>query len=232
MRHHIRMLFIAGVAAVAMACAQSDPGITTAVKAKLAQDDTVKAYQIDVDTADRVVTLSGSVETTAAKEQAVVLARQTDGVRDVVDRITVNPAAAATTGDVREGAREAGQEVREETAEAADAARRAGREVREEAREAGQATKDATRDARARADEAADRTQAVVTDAAITSAVKAKLLPDTAVSGLKIDVDTSAGVVTLNGTANTRSEADRATALTRETSGVKRVVNNLKVVGR
>jgi hyperosmotically inducible protein len=211
MRHHIRMLFIAAAAVVAMACGQSDPGITTAVKAKFAADDTVKAYQIDVDTADKVVTLSGSVESAAAKDQAVMLARQTDGVRDVVDQITVTPPAAATSGDLREEAREVGQEVREET------------------REAAEATRDATRDARDRAGDAADRTQAVVTDAAITSAVKTKLLADTAVSGLKIDVDTSAGVVTLSGTANTRAESDRAAALARETNGVTRVVNNLRV---
>ena len=34
---------------VTVACAQSDPGITTAVKSQFAADDTVKAYQIDVD---------------------------------------------------------------------------------------------------------------------------------------------------------------------------------------
>ena len=172
-----------------VACGQSDPGITTAVKTKLAADDMVKAYQIDVDTSDRVVTLTGTVETAAAQDQAVLLARQTDGVRDVVDRLNVNPAAAATTGDIRE-----------ETNEAA-------REAREEGREAG----------------------AVMTDAAVTSAVKTGFLADTAVAGLKIDVDTKAGVVMLNGTVATKAEADRAVSLARETNGVKDVVNNLRI---
>ena len=45
------------------ACSQSDAGITTAVKSKLAADDTVKAYRIDVDTKDKVVTLKGNVDT-------------------------------------------------------------------------------------------------------------------------------------------------------------------------
>ena len=196
---------------VTIACAQSDPGVTTAVKSKLAADDTVKAYQIDVDTNDRVVTLSGNVETTAAKEQAVMLARQTDGVRDVVDRITVDPGAAATTGNVREEANEAGREVRDEAREAADASR------------------DLGRDAQAKAGEAADRTGAVLTDAAITAAVKAKFLADTAVSGLKIDVDTNDGVVTMNGMVDNKAEADRAMSLARESDGVKRVVNNLRI---
>ena len=81
---------------VAVACAQTDAGITTKVKSKLAADDTVKAYQIDVDTRDKVVTLSGSVDSQSAKEQAVSLARGTEGVADVVDNITV----AGATGDM------------------------------------------------------------------------------------------------------------------------------------
>jgi hypothetical protein len=108
---------------VTIACAQSDPGVATAVKSKLAADDTVKAYQIDVDTKDRIVTLSGTVETAAAKDQAVMIARQTDGVRDVVDHIAVNRDAAATTGNLREEANEAGREAREKAREAADAAK-------------------------------------------------------------------------------------------------------------
>ena len=185
-----------------IACSQSDPGITTAVKSKLAADDTVKAYQIDVDTSSGVVTLSGAVETAAAREQALVLARQTDGVRDVVDRITVNAEAAPTTGDLREGANEAGREIREESRDAAESA-----------------------------GEAVDRTGAVMTDAAVTSAVKTKFLADTAVSGLKIDVDTKGGMVTLNGMVPTKAEADRAVSIARDTSGVKSVVNNLRTGG-
>ena len=79
-----------GAAALALstvACSQTDPGITTAVKGKLAADDTVKAYRIDVDTKDRVVTLNGAVDTPAARTRAVQLAKATDGVREVVDQL-------------------------------------------------------------------------------------------------------------------------------------------------
>jgi hypothetical protein len=79
-----------------VACGQTDAGITTAVKSKLAADDTVKAYQVDVDTSNHVVTLKGDVETSAAKERAVMIARNTDGVRDVIDQITVNETAATS----------------------------------------------------------------------------------------------------------------------------------------
>src|SRR5687767_13182706 len=91
-------LFAAACAVVfTVACGQTDAGITSSVKSKLAADDTVKAYQVDVDTRDHVVTLSGTVETVIAKERAVVLARETKGVRDVVDNIRLD-AAVATSG--------------------------------------------------------------------------------------------------------------------------------------
>ena len=198
-----------------VACGQSDPGITTAVKTKLAADDTVKAYQIDVDTADRVVTLTGTVETSAARDQALMLARQTAGVRDVVDRISVNPAAAATTGDIKEEAREEASEI--------------ARDTQEQAREAADSAKELGREAQATAREAANRAGAAISDAAVTSAVKTKFFADAAAEVLKIDVDTKAGVVTLNGTVATQAEADRAVSLARDTDGVKRVVNNLRI---
>ena len=80
------------------ACSESDPGITTAVKSKLAADDTVKAYKIDVDTKNAVVTLKGTVDTADAKTRAVEVARSTKGVTDVVDQLSVSPSAVATSG--------------------------------------------------------------------------------------------------------------------------------------
>jgi hyperosmotically inducible protein len=192
-----------------VACAQTDAGITTNVKTKLAADDTVKAYEIDVDTRNGVVTLSGGVESAPVKERAVQIARGTDGVRDVVDQIRIGE-AAATTGD-RDDDFTIDDRVE-------DSARRGASEVEQEGREAADKARDV-----------AGRAGAAVTDAAITSAVKGRFLADTAVKGLKIDVDTSAGVVTLNGTVSSRAEADRAMMLARNTEGVTRVVDNLKV---
>ena len=83
---------------ITVGCAQTDPGITSSVKAKFASDDVVKASDINVDTRDHVVTLSGVVDNLAMKERAVQLASTTDGVRDVVDRLTVSD-TAATSGE-------------------------------------------------------------------------------------------------------------------------------------
>lgn len=93
------LLGVFTMAAILVACGQTDPGITTTVKTKLAADDTVKAYQIDVDTEDKVVTLSGTVDTPEAKEQAVALARNTEGVADVVDHLTVSTRAEQAATD-------------------------------------------------------------------------------------------------------------------------------------
>jgi hyperosmotically inducible protein len=88
----------AAIALMTVSCSHSDPGVTTAVKTKLAADDAVKAYKIDVDTKDGVVTLVGVVETPAAKARAVELAKDTKGVDTVVDRLTIVPAAEPTAG--------------------------------------------------------------------------------------------------------------------------------------
>jgi hyperosmotically inducible periplasmic protein len=156
----------------AFACSQTDAGVTTKVKAKLAADDAVKAYQIDVDTRDKVVTLSGNVESEIAKTQASRLARETEGVARVVDNVTVTREPVDTPN-------------------------------------------------------MADRTD--MTDPAITAAVKAKLLGDPLVAGLKIDVDTQSGVVTLSGTVKSAAEKEEAVRLARDTAGVKSVNDMIKV---
>jgi hypothetical protein len=92
------VLAVAAATLIAVACAQSDAGITTKVKSKLAQDDTVKASQVNVDTKDKVVTLTGTVDNDAAKTRAVELARDTTGVRDVVDNLSVAGSTPSTTG--------------------------------------------------------------------------------------------------------------------------------------
>ena len=164
-----------------VACSQSDSGITTAVKSRLTADVIVKGSEINVDTGRNVVTLNGTVDIPAAKERAVMIARDTKGVVQVVDDIVVDREVAATTGTVEE--------------KPVDNA----------------AVKDMT------------------TDAAITYAVKTQFLADPGVSGLKINVDTDDGVVTLRGNVKSMAEADKASAIARQSSGVKSVVNDLRV---
>jgi len=90
-------------------CASTDAGLTTKVKAKLTTDSTVKAYKIDVDTRSAVVTLTGSVDSQAEKDQALLLTRDTKGVRDVVDMIAVREVAG--NGNAPEPDRSLGEVV-------------------------------------------------------------------------------------------------------------------------
>src|SRR6187455_2284858 len=66
-------------------------------------------------------------------------------------------------------------------------------------------------------------------DAATTAAVKTKLLGDTKVGGLAIDVDTKDNVVTLTGKVRSAAEKTEAVRLARTTTGVKSVVDKLVI---
>lgn len=167
-------IWLTCTAALTIACGGTDSGITTKVKTQLATDDVVKAYEIDVDTRDHVVTLSGTVDTEAEEAQAISLARNTEGVTDVVDNITVTPDENPVE-NLGASASEVGS------------------------------------------------------DAWITSSVKSKLLADDKVGGLRIDVDTQSGMVTLTGEVGSTAERSRAVQLAKETEGVKSVKDNLVV---
>jgi osmotically-inducible protein OsmY len=66
-----------------------DAAITAAVKANLAKDDDVAAHNIDVDTLDGVVTLSGIVDSWNERSEAARIAAATDDVRSVVNNLQV-----------------------------------------------------------------------------------------------------------------------------------------------
>ena len=68
-----------------------------------------------------------------------------------------------------------------------------------------------------------------VDDATITARVKTALLNDPQVGGLKIDVDTTLGVVTMSGVVKSRGEEQRAIELARQIPGVRDVKSTLQV---
>jgi BON domain len=67
----------------------NETGITAKIKAKMALDDSVKSRSINVTTDGSVVTLSGTVESVKEHDRAIALARETDGVSQVIDRLRV-----------------------------------------------------------------------------------------------------------------------------------------------
>jgi osmotically-inducible protein OsmY len=68
-----------------------------------------------------------------------------------------------------------------------------------------------------------------IDDTTITTRVKTAMLNDPAVGGLRIDVDTFKGAVTLSGGVKSQAEREQAITLARRVSGVTEVKDNLQI---
>lgn|SRR5574338_190685 len=77
--------------------------------------------------------------------------------------------------------------------------------------------------------EAGNRAAEALSDASLTTKIKSKMALDDTVRALDINVTTRDGDVTLSGYVHSERERDRALALARETNGVRRVTDQLKV---
>ena len=69
----------------------TDAWITSRVHSKFVGEDLLKDSDINVDTNEHVVTLRGTVMSAAAKARAISEAKEVEGVRSVVDHLTVGP---------------------------------------------------------------------------------------------------------------------------------------------
>ena len=73
----------------AISDATADARITGTIKGKLVASSDLSALSISVNTTGGVVTLSGTVPTTEAISKAMLLAMETDGVKEVVSTLQV-----------------------------------------------------------------------------------------------------------------------------------------------
>jgi osmotically-inducible protein OsmY len=69
-----------------------------------------------------------------------------------------------------------------------------------------------------------------IDDTTITTRVKTAMLNDPAVGGLRIDVDTFKGAVTLSGRVKNDAEKQQAISLARSVNGVTEVKDALQVI--
>ena len=67
----------------------TDGWITSRVSARFVNEDSLKNSDINVDTNDHIVTLKGTVLTSAGRSRAAVVAKRTEGVRGVVNKLTL-----------------------------------------------------------------------------------------------------------------------------------------------
>ncbi len=138
----------------------------------------------------------------AGCEQRTTTTQSPDGSSTTSTTTTTTPAnpAPGATAEMKSTAKEVGNDV-------GQAMDKAGEKTGEAMKKAGNA----------------------IEDGAITAKVKTALLADPDVKGLKIDVDTKNGVVTLSGTVEKNANRDRALKIARDTDGVKSVDNQLVV---
>lgn len=75
-----------------------DGWITMKIHSQYIPEDALDGSNIDVDTTKGVVTLTGTVATEAGRSRAVAIAKATDGVKSVTDKLRVVPPAAVKPG--------------------------------------------------------------------------------------------------------------------------------------
>ena len=146
------------------------------------------------------ITLSGTVQTEQSRTRVVALAKSAGPGLIVVDKIDVKP---------NEGEASRAEPPREMSR--AEYTQEMARTAREKAKAAGQSIGDS------------------VDDAWIHAKISAKLLTNSATPGRKIDVDVVNNVVTLRGEVESATAKEEAGRVAKETDGVKRVNNLLKV---
>jgi osmotically-inducible protein OsmY len=67
----------------------TDTSITTRVKSSFDSENLLRGSEIDVETSDHVVTLTGRVSSDAARDRSIELAQSLDGVQRVIDELRV-----------------------------------------------------------------------------------------------------------------------------------------------
>src|SRR6202162_3840797 len=227
-------------AAFTVACGSADLGITTKVKSILDSDRSVpSAAQIQVTTENKVVTLAGKVDSPATKQRAVVIAREVEGVVDVVDNLTVAPGSVANVQPVIATVPVAETQPAVATVPVAETQPAVATVPVAEAQptvatvpiteaQPTVATVPIT-EAQPAAVESVPGTATAPTDATITQAVKEKLLLQPEPSSKNIGVDTHEGVVTLSGTVKSQQEKEQVMQIARGTEGVQRVEDKMSV---
>jgi len=108
----------------------NDAWITTQVYSKFFMDPDIKGRNIRVDTMSGVVTLTGTVQSGAERNQAVAKAKTTDGVKQVVDKLSLTQAEKPLPSPPHEkNSKSAADNAEQVKAHAKSVADRVGKEV-------------------------------------------------------------------------------------------------------
>ena len=107
----------------------NDAWITTQIYAKYFADSAIKARNIDVDTVSGVVTLHGTVESSAERNQAIAKAGGTEGVKEVIDKLSLAQAEKPVPEPHSKPSSSSSSNAQDVKAHARSAADRVGKEI-------------------------------------------------------------------------------------------------------
>ncbi len=227
-----------------------DDEIQNAVTRALADDEITKESDIEVQSVNAgVVLLGGDADSLLQHLEAIRVASRTQGVRQVAtevesdDRLYDEKLWHDPTRDhpTKDGLKKDAREARDskdanDARDAKDAGSATGNAIRGAAgasKDAAVATGAAVRDgamwAGKESGDAAGSASGTVKDAWITTAAKSRLIANSEVSAMAVNVDTEGGIVTLFGTVPTQAAKTAAEAEVRKVSGVSEVRNRLEI---
>ena len=84
----------------------TDGWITMKIHAQFVTEEALDGSDIDVDTRNGVVTLTGTIPTEAGRTRAVAIVKATEGVKNVSDKLRIAKDTDRAEGAVKEGARD------------------------------------------------------------------------------------------------------------------------------
>ncbi|UVW28010.1 BON domain-containing protein [Massilia sp. H6] len=178
--------------------------------------------------ATRDTAMAHSAAGATAAGAAVTAKADTDGGL-IATTDTKDPVKAAAVEKCEQQGNKTACIIENDSSKAVAAAERAGDKTRMAAVDAGDRTEAAAATAAAKTERAGERGASNLSDALITTKIKAGLVKAPNTSALAIKVETEKGVVMLSGFAESKAEAERAEQVAKGVDGVTRVQNAIKV---
>jgi hyperosmotically inducible periplasmic protein len=184
----------------------TDKELSSTIATKIANDNALSADAIKVTVKNGVVTLTGMVgkdEDKAAAEEAARIPGVVRVDNKLASREKATNKTKGTAGTVADTTKKGAEK-----------------------------TADATKKGAEKTKDAAGKTGSVITDGWISTRIKTNFMGEASLRASDIKVDTNSHVVTLSGSVPDEAARTKALTIAKEVEGVRRVVDNLKVVAK